>query len=229
LGEQSGWRSEKVALALLNNLEHDLYLYSGFIKTIMVLQQRYLHYYFLNEVIGLSFAVWAFSGQDWFVMGTADPWLDTIPVRPRFLRAVCACFLFSFLMLFSSFWYMLFRRLRKKRDLTQTPEFDQPTFHDIDTLSRDGIKLHVQMSVPKDEAQRGNRKVMLLAQPLGQSGPSVYAPIMARYGNTFVYVTWDYRGFFGTARGAPGRLRTPSIQEHAMDGMEALRSCGFNR
>jgi len=40
---------------------------------------------------------------------------------------------------------------------------------------------------------------MLLAAPLGQCGPSIYAPIMARYGDDFTYISWDYRGFFGSS------------------------------
>ena len=42
------------------------------------------------------------------------------------------------------------------------------------------------------------RAIMLMAMPLGQSGPSVFAPIMLRFGSRFRYLTWDYRGFFGS-------------------------------
>ena len=41
----------------------------------------------------------------------------------------------------------------------------------------------------------------------------------------FVYVTWDYRGFF--ASDAPARPRRISIPEHAQDALEALAAAGY--
>lgn len=70
-------------------------------------------------------------------------------------------------------------------------------------------------------------RVMLLAAPLGQCGPDIFDPIMCWFGPTFTYVTWDYRGFFGSEK--PGRLRTISIPEHANDAIEVLTACGFER
>jgi hypothetical protein len=59
---------------------------------------------------------------------------------------------------------------------------------------------------------------MLLAEPLGQCGPDVFNPILTWYGPEYIYVTWDYRGFFESD--SPKRLRAISIPEHARDGIE---------
>ncbi len=69
---------------------------------------------------------------------------------------------------------------------------------------------------------------MLLAAPLGQCGPDIiYSPITSHFGPDYTYVTWDYRGFFGSA--SPRYLRRISIPEHAQDAHEVLAACGLHR
>jgi 3-oxoadipate enol-lactonase len=66
---------------------------------------------------------------------------------------------------------------------------------------------------------------MLLALPLGNCGPNIYTPILTFFGDEYTYVTWDYRGFFGSE--SPRRVRRISIPEHAQDAIEVLNACGF--
>ena len=57
-------------------------------------------------------------------------------------------------------------------------------------VTRDDIKLKGRIS----KSPNPNAKVMLIACPLGTSGPHSYDPIMCYFGPEFTYVTWDYRG-----------------------------------
>merc|ERR1711939_1215825 len=99
----------------------------------------------------------------------------------------------------------------------------RPTFTSFQHTARDGVKLKVSIAKSPSETA----KVMLLACPLGQYGPSIFNPIMCWFGSDFTYVTWDYRGFFDSEK--PSRLRKISIPEHAMDAMEVLQACGFSK
>ena len=70
------------------------------------------------------------------------------------------------------------------------------------------------------------KKAMLLAAPLGQSGPGIYQPIMRHYGpDEYIYITWDYRGFFNSD--VPAMPRALSVPEHARDAKDVLNACGF--
>lgn len=107
------------------------------------------------------------------------------------------------------------------------PKFQQPKFLMSDILTRDKVKLRGYISEALD-ATAERKKVMLLPKPLGQCGASIYAPIFAEFGSTFVYIMWDYRGFFGSQLGSPERLRPISVSEHAQDAIEVLRYFGCN-
>lgn len=103
---------------------------------------------------------------------------------------------------------------------TKTPRFKVPSFQSFHYETRDGIKLNVRIAKSDSSS-----KVMLLAAPLGQCGPDIFNPIMCWFGPAFTYVTWDYRGLFGSDK--PKRPRKISIPEHANDAMEVLEACGF--
>jgi len=63
------------------------------------------------------------------------------------------------------------------------------------TTRRDGTEIKASSSQKRSSRKAtGKQRVMLLAAPLGQCGPDIYIPIMARFGSEFIYVTWDYRG-----------------------------------
>ena len=51
---------------------------------------------------------------------------------------------------------------------------------------------------------------------------------MDQFGQSCVFITWDYRGFFGStfADSSDSRLRRLAISDHAHDAMEVLRACG---
>lgn len=83
---------------------------------------------------------------------------------------------------------------------------------------RDGVEICYY--VVRGDGFPGGGKLMLLAPPLGQCGFSIYYPIMARYGRTYTYVTWDYRGLHSSQQ--PHRTRRISIPMHAEDGVEIL-------
>mmetsp|Transcript_81421 Transcript_81421/g.264343 ORF Transcript_81421/g.264343 Transcript_81421/m.264343 type:complete len:426 (-) Transcript_81421:9-1286(-) len=51
-------------------------------------------------------------------------------------------------------------------------------------------------------------------------------PIIHCFGRRFTYITWDYRGLFGSSR--PKSLRRLSVCEHAHDAAEVLHACGFD-
>ena len=81
------------------------------------------------------------------------------------------------------------------------------------------------MSVPSKKSSKP-KKVMLLAEPLGQKGPSVYRALMHYFGDDFVYITWDYRGLFAST--SPSVPRRISIPQHAEDAIEVLGACGYD-
>lgn len=120
------------------------------------------------------------------------------------------------------------------------PVHATPRWHTFTFCARDGVSLNVQVSLPigtngGDTAPTINeacgsvtvpadRPLMLLASPLGQCGPSSYDTITAYYGDAFTYVSWDYRGFFGTS--LPEQPRHLSVADNARDALEVLRACG---
>lgn len=67
---------------------------------------------------------------------------------------------------------------------------------------------------------------MLLAAPLGQCGPGIYDPLRARFGDSFNYISWDYRGLFDSE--SPNQLRRIAIHEHAEDALEVLLAAGYD-
>jgi len=125
-----------------------------------------------------------------------------------------------------TFAYLLISRKRRpsaKIDI-KAPRFAVPTWKTFTHTARDGVNLKISVS----EQPCGNKqpeKVMLLAEPLGQCGPSIYNPICTWFGPEYTYVTWDYRGFFDSD--SPKRIRSISVREHAYDAVEVLRAAGY--
>ncbi|GAB5372188.1 hypothetical protein AAMO2058_001644000 [Amorphochlora amoebiformis] len=87
--------------------------------------------------------------------------------------------------------------------------------------TRDGLKIKYYIVPGKGFGYRRG-KTILFACPLGHCGFRIYYPIMAKYGEDYTYITWDYRGLFSSD--APQRLRRISIPMHAEDGAEVLKS-----
>ena len=86
------------------------------------------------------------------------------------------------------------RAAGRPRAAIWTPRFSLPRFRAFDIITRDGIQLNVRVSLPSSQARldggKGNtpvkdRKVMLLAAPLGQCGPAIYNPIMSWFGDEY--------------------------------------------
>ena len=183
------------------------------------MKQRYLHYFFVNELLSGLVLVWLITAEN--------------PLLPRVVFVPLGFVLFNVLLLISMacvvFVRRYFRGSYKLLNSAASPRFDlgkrrpscplplAPTFVSKEHIARDGVKLHVRLAVSKPGAP-----VVLLAAPLGQCGPSIYDPIVARFGDQFTYVTWDYRGFFSSQ--APDRPRRVAINEHAEDAMEARLS-----
>lgn len=105
---------------------------------------------------------------------------------------------------------------------TSTPKYLVPTFQTFYHETRDGVNIKIRIAKSNKSS-----KVMLLAAPLGQCGPEIFNPIMCWFGPEFTYISWDYRGFFGSAK--PARLRKISVPEHANDAVEVLHACGFSK
>ena len=235
-------------------------------------QQRFLHFYFVNEALNACFMYWLFTGFPVPVFRWASSSDEVLRGvfggavgMKRFALAVAvytvAFFACQGLMLVL---LVVRRNCRESRHnvgrLAGRELYTQPVFHPVKARMRDGVEVLARCTADagggKEEArpsplQRGAeaapKPVMLLVAPLGQQGPAIYAPIMALYGDRYTYVTWDYRGFFGSSlsaeRGAAAaRRKRPvsppspwssnprrilSISDHARDGMEVLRACGF--
>ena len=107
---------------------------------------------------------------------------------------------------------------RKDLDVSRTK------FKSFMHKARDGVYINVSVSVPSKKSS-ASKKVMLLAEPLGQKGPSVYRALMHYFGDDFVYITWDYRGLFNSS--TPSVPRRISIPQHAEDAIEVLKACGY--
>ena len=99
--------------------------------------------------------------------------------------------------------------------------------------TRDGVAIRCYIARPSSAASVDKpHRVVLLCQPLGQCvqtcGLDPFTPVILGLGaETCTYITWDYRGFFGSD--APNRLRRCSIRDHAEDAVEVLAlACGPN-
>jgi len=132
---------------------------------------------------------------------------------------------------FVALWIVLFaQRLGTRFDVPQLMSPPVPDFIQHSCTTNDGLRLSYYVSRPRtthskdaNESIEG-RRVVLLCAPLGQSGPMVYAPLLATLGDDFVFITWDYRGFFTSD--CPRRKRRVGISAHADDGSAVLRAAG---
>jgi hypothetical protein len=220
----------------------------------MRIQHRFVHSYVLNELVCLAFAIWLYSGAEFGSMPTSDALIiDRLPQRPgwcpRFVVAgvVLCCCLCGYYLLFVAL-LVVGRTFRPSaKHLCWEPRFGEPAFRAVTVTVRDGQKLKVQIANAEDERSgSGSRRssspsprrrrartrpVMLLAAPLGQCGPSIYAPIYHHYGDAFTYIFWDYRGFYASAiEESPDRpIRTLSLSEHARDALDLLSHFGYEK
>jgi len=142
-------------------------------------------------------------------------------------------------------------RLSMRLDTLLLYEPAAPTFQEFTCTGHDGVRLAYSVSLPRGapsdatdgdssatdinedssvdgEVKKGaaKRKCVLLCLPLGQAGPTVFAPLLATLGDEYCFVTWDYRGFFKS--GIPNRKRRISISAHAEDAEAVLRAAGFS-
>eukprot|EP00755_Sulcionema_specki_P030237 Sspe_Gene.18500::Locus_6639_Transcript_1_1_Confidence_1.000_Length_577::g.18500::m.18500 len=88
-----------------------------------------------------------------------------------------------------------------------------------EVITPDGVRLRIHLIRSASEDVKG---VALLCCPLGQCGPSAFRPIMARYGDQYHWLTWDYRGLFESDE--PTSLRRLAVHFHAEDAMLVLRT-----
>lgn len=196
----------------------------------IIMRQRWLHYFFVNELATVMFCVWLYS----------TPTCASLPssyARAGFM--VIGLAVFSLVFLCALTCLTCIRRLfRPSHQLLAT--VSQPSYH-IHRASttellppapvfkshymasrRDGVKLRVHVAKGRPDAL-----TMLLAAPLGQCGPGVYDPLRARFGDRFNYITWDYRGLFESE--SPSQPRRIAIHEHAEDAIEVLLGAGFDK
>jgi 3-oxoadipate enol-lactonase len=99
--------------------------------------------------------------------------------------------------------------------------FSVPEFEEHTLTTRDGVRLQYRIS-----KNRGD-KIMMMACPLGQCGPSIFNAVTSALGPEYTYITWDYRGFFNSS--CPKHVRNISVPEHARDMVEVLEACGYKR
>jgi 3-oxoadipate enol-lactonase len=213
----------------------------------MGFKQRWLHYYALNETLHTAFLLWLFTdavdfwGEAYSSSRLLFPLVPAIAgyELPRMVKA-CLCYVVGFWSVFAVMMVSLWvrRSLRRtRRLLAWSPRYPDPVvFRTLHTTTPDGVTLTVRTSelvAPRraqgstqQQQQEQKKQVMLLCAPLGQCGPSCYTPIMMTYGTAFVYVTWDYRGLFGS--GGASDIRRLSIPFHARDALCALAACGYS-
>mmetsp|Transcript_11633 Transcript_11633/g.14502 ORF Transcript_11633/g.14502 Transcript_11633/m.14502 type:complete len:401 (-) Transcript_11633:1711-2913(-) len=91
--------------------------------------------------------------------------------------------------------------------------------------SRDGLDLNCFV-IPGKDYGTGKGKVMLLCSPLGFSNIYVFRPIIAKYGDEYTYINWQYRSLFESD--TPNRLRRCSIRDHAEDALDVLKGLTFD-
>lgn len=171
--------------------------------------------YSAHEVANFVFLVWL------CIFAVPSGTLKSLPYP---LFALLAYVAFHCCFLLYAFVQVLIRRLFRPSFRVDTTKVQHkpPVFESSTHKTRDGIELKVQVARSKSSS-----KVMLLACPLGQCGPAIFSPIMCWFGPEFTYVTWDYRGFFNSAK--PNRIRRISIPEHAQDAIEVLEACGYKK
>lgn len=165
-------------------------------------KQRWVHYYFVNELLVSLVGLRVLRSRGLL------PALVSVISTSTLLTALVAA--------------LVFLRVKLKRTpLVTKARHPLPKWIASTIKTRDGIELKLQI------AKSESKKVMLLAAPLGQCGPSIYDPILSYYGAEYTYVTWDYRGFFNSS--TPDKLRRISVPEHAQDAKEVLEAAGFSK
>mmetsp|Transcript_118739 Transcript_118739/g.369944 ORF Transcript_118739/g.369944 Transcript_118739/m.369944 type:complete len:460 (+) Transcript_118739:108-1487(+) len=105
-------------------------------------------------------------------------------------------------------------------------EFDAAGIGEIragEVVARDGTRLQYQVI----EGDSDDAPVMLFCNGLGGFQFHIYRPIILHYGAKFTYITWDYRGLFGSER--PTSIRRLAVSEHAHDAADVLEACGRTR
>ena len=191
-----------------------------------MIKQRFIHYYFLNEVIHLAFLFYLY--------------ITSTPIINIFIYYI----LFYYANFAALFVVLMLRRELRSETKPYLKEInayyaqkhinvEKAKFKSFKIQARDGVTINVSVSVPssssstssKQNQTKARRKVMLLAEPLGQKGPSVYRALIHYFGDDFVYITWDYRGLFDSS--SPSVPRRISIPQHAEDAIEVLKACGF--
>jgi len=85
-------------------------------------------------------------------------------------------------------------------------------------ITRDGVKLVYQV-VPADP-EMANGKVAFICQPLGNRGWMHWFSTMTALGRGWTFVSWDYRGFYGSEE--TQNVSSMTVRDHAMDGAEVL-------
>ena len=209
------------------------------------MKQRWMHFYFVNEIVHclFLFAIYTIGTplsnmlKMFGAVGYHHDDMHDDESSFGILRNVVECFV-VYIMFYtvnlSIVAFVLYIRrsfrmskrwlpIMKRGDLKEEPEFR--TFTHI--TARDGIKLNVRVADFCKKKRKKKRSVMLLAAPLGQCGPSVYKPILRFFGDDFVYVTWDYRGLFGSESPAETERRL-SVRDSAEDAIEVLSCCGYD-
>lgn len=111
------------------------------------------------------------------------------------------------------------------------PNGPTPKLKEKTTDTPDGYTLKYKISSDSNE-DKNNKKIMLIACPLGQCGLSVYYPLLCQLTNNqqndWIFVTWDYRGFWGSTNihenneCTEDRIRELSIFECARDANTVL-------
>jgi len=90
-------------------------------------------------------------------------------------------------------------------------------FEEFKVTMKDGVAIKARV---KWGAEGKNSKVMMFAPPLGVEDSSIYLPLIHRYGDLYTYLSWNYRGLFGSD--TPKRAKRISIRDHAEDAEQIL-------
>ena len=185
----------------------------------MVKCQRYLHFYAVNELINTLLVVYLFHR----VLTT------TYTIWEAFVYYVVTytiCFALLCLLL------TVRRRYRPSFSKLHTgkprfPNMSPRSFRLKSVTARDGIVLQVRVT---GHRQQTTKKVMIFAPGLGCSGSESLIPIMGHFGDEYTYITWNYRGFFGSSNTSLDKCRRfLSIAEHARDCRDILHACGYQK
>ena len=205
----------------------------------MGFKQRYMHFYFVNEVVHLLFLVgaWNFFGsyENEILMPSREA-----SGKQEYIRRLLARWLLVGLS-YGSFYILNFavmavillyrRQFRPSGRLVASIARKEnikpiPVFGVSEHVTSDGVKLRVLCTKTQRKGKKSSKKVMLLGLPLGQKGEASFAPILAHFGDEYVYVTWHYRGMFNSAD--PNTERRMSMTHHAMDAKFVLQKCGYD-